>query len=256
SASRRRSASPVLATCIIGLSRKERRSSSSKLPSLISVPVSGCHMKRRPTISGCSVRTNTVTRHSGTPAAVMRWHSSVSTSCDSGALRAPWTSHSTTGCSESGGGIIASPEIQVLEEVVAFVVDDEEGGEIAHLNAQDRFHAELGIFDAFDFLDAILGKIRGGSADRGEIKPAVLLASLAHDRGTIAFGQRHHRATGSLELVGEGIHAPGSGRPERTRRIALRRLGRPGVIDRMVLEIIRQGLAALQPFAQLGLGEV
>src|SRR5215831_14996607 len=240
SASRRRSASPVLATYIIGLSRKDRRSSSSKLPSTTSVPVSGCHVKRRPTISGCSVRTNTVTRHSGTPAAVMRWHSSVSTSCDSGALRAPWTSHSTTGCSESGGGFIASPQIQVLEEVVAFVVDDDEGGKIDHFDTPNRFHAELGIFDAFDFLDAMFRKIGRRAANGGEIETAVLFASLPHRRRAVAFGQRHHRAAGGLEIVDEGIHAPGRGRPERARGIALWRLRRTGVIDRVVLEIIRQ----------------
>src|SRR5262249_51877642 len=144
---------------------------------------------------------------------------SVSTSCDSGALRAPWTSHSTTGCSESGGGFITSSQIQVLEEVVALVVDDDEGGEIDHFNAPDRLHAELRIFDALDLLDAMLTEIRGGSADRGEIKTAVLLAGLAHDRGAITFGQRHHRAAGGLELVDEGIHPPGGGRPERARRI-------------------------------------
>src|SRR5262249_58580084 len=107
--------------------------------------------RRRPgTGCGGGVPRTPSPRHSAMRAAVMRWHNSVSTSCDSGALRAPWTSHSTTGCSESGGGFIASPQIQVLEEVVAFVVDDDEGREIDHFDAPDRFHAELGIFDAFD----------------------------------------------------------------------------------------------------------
>src|SRR5215470_8855248 len=220
---------------------KESRSSRSKLPSVTTVPVSGCQTKRRPTISGCSVRTNTITRHNGNPAAVSRWHSSVSTSCDSAALRAPWTSHSTTDWTESGGAFTASPQVQVFEEVVAFVVDDDEGREIDDFNAPDRLHAELRIFDAFDLLDAMLGEIRGGAADRGEIK-AVLLAGLAHDRGAIAFGQRHHRAAGGLEIVDEGIHAPGGGRPERARGIAIRCLRRAGVIDRVVLEVIGQAL--------------
>src|SRR4249920_3419569 len=56
------------------------------------------------------------------------------------------------------------PQIQRLEEVVAFVVDHDEGGEIHHLDAPDRFHAELGIFDTLDLLDAMLGEVGGGAA--------------------------------------------------------------------------------------------
>src|SRR5262249_58664925 len=120
-------------------------------------------MKRRPTISGCSVRTTPGPRHGGPRAGVMRGQISVSTSGDIGALRAPWTSHSTTGCSESGGAFTASPQIQILEEVVAFVVDDDKGREIDHFDAPDRLHTELGIFDAFDFLDAMFGQVRRGA---------------------------------------------------------------------------------------------
>src|SRR6202007_3467060 len=99
-----------------------------------------------------------------------RSHSSVSTSCDSGELRAPWTSHWTTGWSEIGRGVIASPQVQILEEVVAFVVDDDEGREVDYFDAPDRFHAELGIFDHLDLLDAVLGEVGRRAADRGEIE--------------------------------------------------------------------------------------
>src|SRR5579863_4939182 len=51
------------------------------------------------------------------------------------------------------------PQIQLLEEIVALVVDDNEGREIDHFDAPDRFHAELGIFERFDFLDAMLGEV-------------------------------------------------------------------------------------------------
>src|SRR5262249_56606313 len=105
----------------------------------------GPHRSGPRALRGGGGKTTPPPRHSGNPAAVMRWHSSVNTSCDSGALRAPWTSHSTTGCSESDGGFIASPQIQILEEVVALVVDDDKGRKIDHFNAPDRFHAELGI---------------------------------------------------------------------------------------------------------------
>src|SRR5262249_25129305 len=43
---------------------------------------------------GCSVRTNTLTRHSGTPQSISRAHISARTPCGVPALRAPSTSHS------------------------------------------------------------------------------------------------------------------------------------------------------------------
>ena len=52
-----------------------------------------------------------------------------------------------------------SPQIQVLEKVIALVVNDDEGRKIHDLDAPDRFHAEFGIFYYFDLLDAVLGEI-------------------------------------------------------------------------------------------------
>src|SRR5712664_424658 len=59
-----------------------------------------------------------------------------------------------------------SPQIQFLEEVVALVVDDDEGREIHDFDAPDRLHAKLGIFHGLDLLDAVLGEVGGDAADR------------------------------------------------------------------------------------------
>src|SRR4051812_13837329 len=67
-------------------------------------------------------------------------------------------------------------QIQLLEEVVALVVDDDERREVNDLDAPDRFHAELGIFEHLDLVDAVLGEIRRGTADRAEIEAAIFLA--------------------------------------------------------------------------------
>src|SRR3954469_2537658 len=91
-----------------------------------------------------------------------------------------------------------SPQIQFLEEVVALVVDDDEGREIHHLDAPDRFHAEFGIFHHLDLLDAVLGEVRRRAADRAEIEAAVLLAGLAHGDRAVALGHHHHRAARRL----------------------------------------------------------
>src|ERR1700758_2581223 len=95
----------------------------------------------------------------------------------------------------------ALPQIQFLEEVVALVVDDDEGREIHDLDAPDRFHAEFGIFDDLDLLDAVLGEVRRRTANRAEIEAAVLLAGLAHRNSAIALGEHHHRAARRLELI-------------------------------------------------------
>src|SRR6202042_2423462 len=120
---------------------------------------------------------------------------------------------------------LPSPQIQLLEEIIALVVDDDEGREIHHLDAPDRFHAEFGIFHYLDLLDAVLGEVRRGTADRAEIEAAVLLAGLAHGDRAVALCHHHHRSAGGLELVDEGIHPSRGGRAERAGGVTVRRLG-------------------------------
>src|SRR5438552_19138907 len=73
-----------------------------------------------------------------------------------------------------------SPQIQFLEKIIALVIDHDECRKILDLDAPDRLHAELGIFHRLDLLDAMLGEVRGGAADRAKIKSTVLLAGVAH----------------------------------------------------------------------------
>src|SRR5215212_4741069 len=145
----------------------------------------------------------------------------------------------------------SSPQIQFLEKVVALVVDDNKCREILDLDAPDRLHSEFGIFHGIDFLDAMLGEIRRHATDRAEVKASVFFAGVAHCRRAVALGDRHHGASRGLELLDEGIHSPRCRRPEGAGSIALRRLRRASVINRMVLEINRQPLAGFQALAQL-----
>jgi hypothetical protein len=59
------------------------------------------------------------------------------------------------------------------EEVVALVVDDDEGREVLDLDLPDRLHAELGVLEHLDLLDAVLGQARRRAADRAEVEAAV-----------------------------------------------------------------------------------
>src|ERR1700712_739078 len=108
-----------------------------------------------------------------------------------------------------------SPQIQLLEEIIALVVDDDEGRKILDLDAPDRFHAEFGIFHHLDLLDAVLGEVRRGTADRAEIEAAVLFAGLAYRDGAVALRHHHHRSARGLELVDERVHPSRRGRAER-----------------------------------------
>jgi len=50
-----------------------------------------------------------------------------------------------------------------LEEIVSFVVDEDEGGKIFDADLPDRFHAEFGVFEDFEGLDVIGGEEKHGA---------------------------------------------------------------------------------------------
>ena len=57
------------------------------------------------------------------------------------------------------------PGLQLLEEVVPLVIDKDECREVLNPDFPDGFHAEFGIFHAFDAFDGIHRKHGGRSAD-------------------------------------------------------------------------------------------
>ncbi len=81
-------------------------------------------------------------------------------------------------------------------------------------------------------------------------------AALQHGAAAIALGQRHQAGAGGLQLRDVGIHARRRGRAEGAGRMAGRRLGGPGIVDRMVAQIVRQGLAGGQALGPFGVDEV
>src|SRR5579862_4969573 len=81
------------------------------------------------------------------------------------------------------------------KKVIALVVDDDEGGEIDHL----------------DLLDAVLREPCRRAANRAQIEAAMLFARSAHLGAAIAFGEANEAAACGHELVDIGIHAAGGG---------------------------------------------
>src|SRR5579875_1225312 len=108
----------------------------------------------------------------------------------------------------------ASPQVQFLEEIIALVIDDDEGREILDFDPPDRFHPELGIFQHLNLPDAVLCEPRRRPADRAEIKAAMPRAGFAYLPRAIALGEHHQRAASSLELIDIGVHAAGGRRTE------------------------------------------
>ena len=95
------------------------------------------------------------------------------------------------------------------EEVVALVINEDERGEILHFDFPDGFHAELGVFEKFYLLDAVLGKDGGRTSDRAEVESAMFVAGVGHLARAVALGDHYHRASGSLELVDIRVHTSG-----------------------------------------------
>src|SRR3990167_10757805 len=69
-------------------------------------------------------------------------------------------------------------DLEVAEEIVALVVGDDEGREVLDLDAPDRFHPELRVFQHLDLLDDVLRQDRRRPADRAEIEALMLLAGI------------------------------------------------------------------------------
>jgi hypothetical protein len=55
------------------------------------------------------------------------------------------------------------------EEVVPLVVDDDERGEVLHLDPPDGLHAEIRILQHLDLADAVPGEAGGGTADGAQV---------------------------------------------------------------------------------------
>src|SRR6478735_6984774 len=142
------------------------------------------------------------------------------------------------------------------EEVVALVVDHDEGREVLDLDLPDRLHAQLGVLEHLDAPDAVLGQPRSRATDRAEVEPAVGLAPVGDLLAAVALGEHHHRAPGGLELVDVGVHPAGGRRAERAGRHPLGGLGRTRVVDRVVAQVVGHRLAGVEPLLDLRVGDV
>jgi hypothetical protein len=59
----------------------------------------------------------------------------------------------------------SATRFELFEEVVAFVVDEDECWEVDYFDFPDCFHAEFRILNAFDALDVVLSKDSSRTTD-------------------------------------------------------------------------------------------
>ena len=152
--------------------------------------------------------------------------------------------------------LTAIPWFQLFEEVIALVIYQDECREVLYFNLPDSFHTQFGIFYALDALDVVLCQDSSRTTDRAQVETTVLLAGIRHLLATVTFGKHNHAAAVALEEVYIRVHTSGSSRAHRTASHALRSLGGTGVVDRMILDVLRQIFATVQTLFQFGMCNV
>ena len=91
------------------------------------------------------------------------------------------------GCLVSATG--AGPAgTDVGKEVIAFVVHQDVGREVLYGNLPDGFHTQLGVLDALDGGDAVLGQVGSHTADGAQVEAAEFLAGIRYALGAVALG--------------------------------------------------------------------
>ena len=144
----------------------------------------------------------------------------------------------------------------MLEEIIALIVDEDEGGEILDFNLPDSLHTEFGILEEFYLLDRILSEDGSGATDRTEVETAMLKASVSDLLRAVALSYHNHSTTCGLELIDVWVHTTGSRRAERTGGEAFRFLGGACVIDGVIFEILRHRLSGVEAFLDLGVSDI
>ena len=97
--------------------------------------------------------------------------------------------------------------LELLEEVIALVVDEDEGGEVFYLNLPDGLHTKFGVFHTFDALDVVLGKDGSRSSDGAEVEAAVVFASVGDVNTAVTLSEHDSASAVVLEFVNIGVHA-------------------------------------------------
>ena len=92
-------------------------------------------------------------------------------------------------------------ESELLEEVVALVVNEDECREVLNTDLPDSLHSELRILNALDALDLVLSEDSCRTTDRTEVESTVLVAGVCNALCTVTLRKHDHAAAVALEKV-------------------------------------------------------
>lgn len=149
-----------------------------------------------------------------------------------------------------------TPRPDGLEEVIPLVINQDERREILDFDLPDGFHAEFGELDDFDLLDVFLGEDSGGAADAAEVEAAVLFAGIRDLLAAVSLRDHDHAAAVALEEIDVTVHAASGGGAEAAAGHAGGCFGGAGVINGVILEVVRQRLAGIEHLLQLRMRDV
>ena len=128
-----------------------------------------------------------------------------------------------------------SPRLQLLEEVVALVIYEDECREVLYGNLPDSLHTELWVLYALNALDRTLRENGSYTTDSTEVETTMLLASLCNNIATVTLGNHYKASAMILELIYVWVHTVGCGRSHRATWITLWSLGWTSIEDKVVL---------------------
>ena len=149
-----------------------------------------------------------------------------------------------------------APGLELLEEVVALVVNKDESGEVFNRYLPNGFHTEFGVLDTLDALDAALTQNGCHTTNRAKIEAAMLLAGIGDLLRTVALCYHHEAAAICLELIDVWVHTACRGGSHRTARIAGWRLSWSSIENGMVFEVLRHSFACIETSFELGMSDV
>ena len=109
-----------------------------------------------------------------------------------------------------------SPRLQLLEEVVALIIYEDECREVLYGNLPDSLHTELWVLYALNALDRTLRENGSYTTDSTEVETTMLLASLCNNIATVTLGNHYKASAMILELIYVWVHTVGCGRSHRT----------------------------------------
>lgn len=109
------------------------------------------------------------------------------------------TGFSRTYCEKLlGFKIHRETRFQLFEEVIAFVIHQDECREVDDVDFVNSFHTELRILNALNAADGLSRQVGSNTADGAEIEAAVFLAGFGNDVCTVALSDHDVRAAGAL----------------------------------------------------------